>query len=325
MTALDITMVGEANIDLLLYGLPKELPLERELLANRMELQLGGSPAITAHNLAMLGSRVGFVTPTASDIFSEFCLDQLAKAGVDLARTVSSPPGINTGVTVLLQHEDARHAFTYPGVTNTLCFDDLDLEYLKSARHFHLSSFFLQESLQPDIPRLFSLLKKAGMTISLDTNDDPSDQWAGNIHEALAYVDILLPNEREACALAEEGSLEDAIAKLLERVPVLVVKLGSRGALFATKNKQIHAPAVSIVPVDAVGAGDSFNSGFLHGYVRGLPMERCLRLGNLAGALSTTEAGGTAAFRDAQKMQSFFAQFGETEGEVSAAGVHHAC
>jgi hypothetical protein len=50
----DVTLVGENNIDLLLYGLPDDLPPERELLADRMAMLLGGSPAITAKNLAVL-------------------------------------------------------------------------------------------------------------------------------------------------------------------------------------------------------------------------------------------------------------------------------
>lgn len=53
----DATMAGEITMDLLLYGLPEELPVERELVADHMALTLGGSAAITEHNLAVLGSR----------------------------------------------------------------------------------------------------------------------------------------------------------------------------------------------------------------------------------------------------------------------------
>src|SRR5580704_16630492 len=99
----DITLVGEANIDLLLYGLPENLPPERELLADRMAMLLGGSPAITAHNLAALGSRVGFITASADDTFAQICLRDLESAGVDISRAIHAGDETGTGFTVLLQ------------------------------------------------------------------------------------------------------------------------------------------------------------------------------------------------------------------------------
>ncbi len=107
-------------------------------------------------------------------------------------------------------------------------------------------------------------------------------------------------------ALAHEDEIERAIQNLSARVPLLVVKRGSRGALFVDHGMRIEQAAVGVSSIDAVGAGDSFNAGFLHGYVHGWPMERCLQIGNLAGAYSTTRIGGTAAFRDRKSMVSFF-------------------
>ena len=304
----DVTLVGEANIDLLLYGLPVDLPPEREMLADRMEMVLGGSPAITAHNLAALGSRVGFITTAAKDAFASICLRDLELAGVDLSCAVQAGVDARTGVTVLLQHEHLRRTLTYAGAAHSICFRDLDLEYLCSARHFHLSSYFLQENLRADVPRLFAELKRAGLTISLDTNDDPSGQWDASIYEALAFVDILMPNEREACHLAHEPQFDLAVRKLSSLVPLVVVKRGASGAAAFTESITYTAPARTVTTVDAVGAGDSFNAGFLHAYVCGEPIEQCLVYGNLAGAYSTTSAGGVAAFRDRDAMREFFAE-----------------
>jgi sugar/nucleoside kinase (ribokinase family) len=307
----DVTLVGEFNVDLLLYGLPEALPPERELLADRMALLLGGSPAITAHNLAALGSRVGFIAPVANDMFAESCLSDLSSAGVDLSRVVMAPPEIGTGVTVLLQHPNSRRTLTYSGVTAALLYRDLDLDYLKSARHFHLSSPFLQKGLIEDLPRLLSDLKQAGLTTSLDTNDDPAGTWSGPVREALRYVDILMPNEREACALAGEVNLDAAMKRLLEFVPLLVVKRGTRGAIAYKAGLRTTVPALTVPSIDAVGAGDSFNAGFLHGYVHEWPLERCVELGNMTGALSTTAIGGIGAFRDHRAMQEFFIKNGD--------------
>jgi sugar/nucleoside kinase (ribokinase family) len=306
MRRLDIALVGEANLDVVLYGLPEALPPERELLADEMALLLGGSPAITAHNLARLGSCVGLITAQANDILASFCVRELEQAGVDLSYAVAAPPRVRTGVTVLLQHENLRRCFTYPGSTASLRFPDLDLDYLRSARHFHLSSFYLQRGLIDDVPRLFAILKEAGLTTSLDTNDDPAGRWQGPVVEALKYVDILMPNEREAKALAAKDTFETALDSLSKLVPIVVVKRGAAGAAAIYQGQVLHEDGVAVTPVDAVGAGDSFNAGFLHGYIHGWPIHRCLHLGNLAGAYSTTQIGGTAAFRNDKAMESFF-------------------
>jgi sugar/nucleoside kinase (ribokinase family) len=60
--------------------------------------------------------------------------------------------------------------------------------------------------------------------------------------------------------------------------------------------------------VDTIGAGDSFDAGFLHQFIRGAELEECLRFGNLAGALSTTRQGGTEAFREAEHRVAFLKQ-----------------
>ncbi|HEX3435814.1 MAG TPA: carbohydrate kinase family protein [Pseudacidobacterium sp.] len=308
MRKFDITIVGEFNLDLLLYGLPEELPVERELLANHAAIVLGGSPAITAHNLGALGNRVGFITILANDVFSPQCRRELENAGVDVSRAIFADHHISTGFTVLLQHNGTRRMLTYPGTAPHLTFDQLDLDYLCSARHFHLASYFLQTSLRSDVPRLFARLKEAGLTISLDTNDDPSDTWDDSIREVLRHVHVLLPNEYEACRMAHTENIDEAIEWLLQFVPLIVVKKGAEGAIACTRKRRWTASAVKVLPIDAVGAGDSFNAGFLHGYIRGWAMEDCLRQGNLAGAVSTTMVGGVAAFQSRAGLEQFFAE-----------------
>jgi len=300
----DVTLAGDTNLDILLYGLPEQLPLERELLADGMAIRIGGSGAITAHNLAALGNSVGLITPAAGDEFGKLCHDELGSAGVDLSHCV---PVLNdqTGVTVHLQHARERHMLTYGGATFRLAFEDLDLDYLADARHFHMSSYYLQRALTPRIPELFAKLKHAELTISLDPNDDPSQQWDRGILDALQFVDVLMPNAREACQLAGETDLDQAIRFLSERVPLLVIKRGADGASAFSTAQAWQAPARPGVVVDAIGAGDSFNAGFIHAWIRGWPMERALAYANLAGAWSTTASGGTSAFRESKSLDAF--------------------
>ena len=314
MRRFDVTIAGELNLDLIFYGLPDELPPERELLAEGMMLTLGGSSTIVAHNLAALGSRVGFISRIGDDQLGQIALDRLAAGNVDVSKLRRVPGPIKTGLTLVLQRPSWRNMVTYAGTTFEINFDDLDLEYLSSARHFHYSSFYLQRGLQPRIVELFQKLKAAGLTISLDTNDDPDDRWEADLQQALRYVDVFLPNAREATRITGTNDLEAAIAKLASQVPIVVVKLGSEGALAQQGGQRFTAPAVRVDPVDAVGAGDSFNAGFLHEYVRGSDLQNCLAGGNVAGALSTTKSGGTEAFCDSNYRDDFLRANAQSSG-----------
>ena len=219
MPRFDVTIAGELNLDLILYGLPEQLPPERELLADRMMLTLGSSSAIVAHNLAALGSRVGFQSRIGDDPLGQIALERLQQGGVDVSQVRRVPGATTTGLTVILHHEAWRNILTYSGTIAETSWDDLDLDYLADSRHFHFSSYYLQRGLRPRVGELFQHLKSKGLTISLDTNDDPDDRWEGGLHEVLRHVDVFLPNEREACKAAGTEDLEAAIHKLSEASP----------------------------------------------------------------------------------------------------------
>ena len=300
----DITLAGEINLDILLYGLPENIPLERELLASGCCVTLGSSSAITAHNLSVLGSKVGFVTRVGRDDFGKMALGRLNAAGVDLSRITESQK-FNTGLTMVLPHPESRHILTYPGSMAEMTLEHLDLDYLTSSRHFHMSSYFLHRAMVPQIPELFRRLKAAGLTISCDTNDDPDDRWGESFPEALPYVDVLMPNEREACKMARTENFEDAVRVLSTTVPLLVVKMGSKGAMAVRGGERFHCAPLPVDVVDPLGAGDTFNAGFLHEWVRGAELKVCLDSGNRAAAFSTTRPGGTEAFRDFERWKEF--------------------
>ena len=302
-----VSVVGELNLDLVLYGLPGHFELDREHLASNLSLTLGSSSAIFAHNFALLGNRVSFHSAVGDDRLGELCLERLMESGVDVS-AVREFPGKQTGLTVILPQPEKRFILTYPGVMSEMRFEDLDISRILDAGHLHLSSYFLQKALRTRVPDLFRLAKEAGLSTSLDTNDDPDDRWERDVLEVLPWVDALLPNEYEACRLARIDDPMLALEFLAARVPLAVMKRGERGALARRGSEIFEASSPRVAAVDTIGAGDSFDAGFLHQFIRGAKIEECLRYGNLTGALSTTRGGGTEAFREAQHRESFLAQ-----------------
>lgn len=306
MPRFDVTIAGELNLDLILYGLPEELPPERELLADNLILTLGSSSAIVAHNLATLGVRVGFISCVGDDALGHIALERLRAGGVDVSQVRVKSGTTRTGLTVILQRHKLRNILTYPGTIFELTFDDLDMSYLAEGRHFHLSSFYLQRGLRNRVPELLQKLKFAGLTVSLDPNDDPEDRWDGKLKEALRYVDVFLPNAREAQKITGRNDPKSAVESLAEIVPLVAAKLGAEGSMAQRGHDRFISPAFQVTAVDAVGAGDSFDAGFLSQYIRDADLPTCLAYGNLAGAFSTTRPGGTEAFRDRQYREQFF-------------------
>lgn len=300
----DVSVVGELNLDIILTGLPQPLELDREHLADTLSVTLGSSSAIFAHNLASLGNKVGFSSAIGNDSFGELCLQRLAESGTDLSG-VRRLPGKQTGLTVILPSGAQRYILTYPGTMSEMRYEDLNLDYVCSATHFHLSSYFLQRALRPRIAELFQRAKEAGLTTSLDTNDDPAEEWTRELLSVLKYVDVLLPNEHEACKLSGKNDVQSAAQFLAGLTPLVVVKRGALGAFAQRGRDTFSAPAQAGEFVDAVGAGDSFDAGFIHQYIRGANIEACLEFANLTGVLSVTRAGGTESFRDNPHREAF--------------------
>jgi sugar/nucleoside kinase (ribokinase family) len=305
----DVAIAGEINLDLILYGLPAQMPVERELLASDFRATLGSSSAIVAHNLAALGSRVSFTTMIGPDDYGRIALERLSSSGVDTSHTLHHP-SIASGVTLLLPHGAERHILTYPGTISELSVASLSVEHLRQARHFHLSSLYLQRGLHEGLARLFGRLKSAGLTISLDTNDDPDDRWGAPLYDLLPYVDVFLPSESEICRIAATSDFDRAVATLAVHVPTIVIKRGARGARVHQDGRSLDIPAMQVTPVDTIGAGDSFDAGFLRAWLAGRNLVTAARAGNITGALSTQAHGGTEAFRDAVLREHFLREAG---------------
>jgi sugar/nucleoside kinase (ribokinase family) len=305
---IEVCVVGELNLDLILYGLPKDLALDREHLATNMAFTLGSSSAIFAHNLSVLGTQVGFVSKIGTDPLGAMAAERLSSAGVDISRVTKASGKTSTGLTVVLPYPQHRYILTYPGTMFEMQYADIDLDYVRTARHLHLSSFYLHRALRPRILNLFRVAKEAGLTTSLDTNDDPENQWSQDLVELLKHVDIFLPNDREAKKIAGTQDLSQALNFLASRAQVVVVKRGSGSAICRKGEEQwsLSPPAVKLV--DDIGAGDTFDAGFIHSYLRGAKLEDCLAFANTVAAFSVTKEGGTEAFRDRGALFNFARQ-----------------
>jgi sugar/nucleoside kinase (ribokinase family) len=292
MKPCDILVAGEINPDLILTGDVTPEFGQVEKLVQEATLTIGSSSAIFACGAARLGLKVAFVGVCGDDIFGRFMLDEMQKRGVDVSNVILRADG-QTGLSVTLNRGADRAILTHPGLIAALRASDIPDRLLQNARHLHAASYFLQTNLRPDLPGLFQRARTFGLTTSLDTNYDPSETWTG-FNELLPVTNVFLPNEKEALSLSGESDVNLAVDSLGSRVETLAIKLGAKGALGVRDGEKVQVDSIPVNVIDTVGAGDSFDAGFLYGYLNGWSLEKSLQLACRCGALSTQRAGGTA-------------------------------
>jgi sugar/nucleoside kinase (ribokinase family) len=286
----DIVVVGDLNVDLLLSGNVTPAFAQVEKLLDDATLTIGSSSAIFACGAARLGLRVAFIGKVGEDTFGRFMVDSLNARGID-TRGIVVDPQIKTGLTVILARGTDRALLTYTGSIAALNFGEIKFSIVERSRHLHIGSFYLLDNLRPDIPTLFKMARGRDVTVSLDTNYDPTETWDGGLRETLNHVDVFLPNETELLAITGQNDTPTALNVL--PVPLIALKRGEDGAIARRGKNTYSAQSIAVDVVDTTGAGDSFDAGFIYGYLNNWEIERSLRMGCVCGALSTRGVGGT--------------------------------
>jgi sugar/nucleoside kinase (ribokinase family) len=255
-------------------------------------LEMGGSACIFACQAAKLGLRTVGVGVAGEDVLGELVIKNLRDSGVDITH-IRRDTTKKTSVSVHLSEGDDRAILTYPGTVDVEELGERMLPLLKSSRHIHIGSYYLMEKLMPDYPGIIQCAKRAGATVSLDTNWDPEEKWNRGLKDILPHVDVFFPNINEAMGIAGEKDYEKAARSLCGLVGILVLKKGSKGAALYEKGQPvIEQPPLKVDVVDAIGAGDSFDAGFLYGYLNGFDKRDCLAAANICGARNTLNTGG---------------------------------
>ena len=299
----DVLVVGELNVDLILNRLEKYPELGKEIIANEMSFTLGSSSAIFASNLSTLGLKVAFFGKLGNDTFADKIITDLKAKNVDISMVQKTNASF-TGISVAFNFNEDRAMITYSGAMELLSAKEITNDILKKAKHLHVSSVFLQPNLKKGIISLFARAKKLGLTTSFDPQWDPSEKWDLNLKKILLHVDVFLPNIEEIKNLTGTDNKEAAINSIKKFANIVVIKENIKGAYGYFLEKIIHQSAfINAKTVDAIGAGDSFNAGFISQFIQNKSLEKCLEFGALMGAVNTTASGGTTAFTNMGKIK----------------------
>jgi sugar/nucleoside kinase (ribokinase family) len=294
-----VLVVGEINVDLVLQGYHDFPAPGREVLVDDFEMVLGSASAICAMGLARLGTSVAFLGKVGDDSWGRFCLDALSGRGIEVSRVVRDRT-IKTGLTVAITGPSDRALVSFLGSIRALTAADVDDSAFAGFTHLHASSYFLQEGLRPGLRDVFARARRRGLSTSLDPGFDPSRTWGEDLRDTLPEVDLFFPNEVEL----------EGLHRLENGGTRTVAKLGGEGAAVLEGGQVVRVAALPIDPLDTTGAGDSFDAGFLHGWLGRAPLAECLRLGTACGALSTRGLGGTARQPTREEAEAFLREHG---------------
>lgn len=282
----DVLLAGSYFCDMVFTGLPEMPQVGRDIFSQGFEIVPGGS-YYTAVALHRLGVNVGWMGHVGTDLFSKFILEQVATEGIDTALFQRHDYPVRR-VAAAFSFEHDRGFVSY--------IDDIDETIPVALIEQHQPKCVILHGLQflDQVDALRQTRNRQAFTLFLDCQDTALTLASPGVAEKLRQVDIFAPNEDEALKITGELSVEKALNRLSEIIPLVIIKRGKRGAVARRGADCVEAPARVVKVFDTTGAGDCFNAGFVYGHLRGESLETCLRYGNAVGGQSTTGPGAQA-------------------------------
>lgn len=312
MSGHGICVIGNLNMDLIIRQVPRLPVWGQEVVGTSHTLVSAGQAGYLAFALARLGDPVSVIANVGSDIFGQQIVHDLRRAGVNVDGVETAER--ETGISVAIVRPDGERAF----VSNLGCLNVFDEGLVERAWGQTagadivclVGSSVLGALSAAASAGILARARAAGQITAFDPGWDPNgwpQETIAATRALLRHVTAFLPNQDEARALTGHDDPAAAAAALAADGPeIVVVKCGAAGSVARRGDETVHLPARPVAVYDAVGAGDTFNAGFLAGLGRGWPLLACLAFGSAAASLYISRAADrfptwaevTAAARD---------------------------
>jgi sugar/nucleoside kinase (ribokinase family) len=283
----DILLWGIYFCDLIFTDLLEVPKLGAEIWSNSLEMTTGGA-FTTAVAMQRLGLRARWMCDFGNDFFSQFILEAARREGLDESLFQIHPRPVRRVSAVFSLLGDRGFLSFMDDVERTSPIPQIEQHRPRCVLLPHLH--YGEECFE-----IFAAARQAGSLLFMDCQGTEATLDTPGVTDALRSVDIFAPNEPEALQLTGAPAVDEALSRLAELTPLVVIKLGAGGAVARCGEQVIRVPAIPVQAVDTTGAGDCFCAGFLYSYLQGASLETCLQSGNICGGLSTTAVGGTSA------------------------------
>ncbi|WP_298961616.1 PfkB family carbohydrate kinase [uncultured Roseibium sp.] len=282
-TSAQVLCIGRIYCDLVFAGIPRMPSLGSEVFAEGVSLHAGGGAFNTAAAFAALGWQTALSGVLPAAPFETVILQEGRERGLDLSTCTPAAPNASPQITVAIPLQGDR---SFLSQKSGAAFPALNSSApgFRSIRHLHIGEL---KSLCEN-PDVLGVARQAGWSISLDCGwDDALLARGAEVSSLVQAVDVFLPNQREFATLEASGLQTGG-------GPLVVVKEGASGATAIRAEGSVHAAANRVEVIDATGAGDAFNGGFLSAWLAREDVASCLAIGNRCGAQAVQSPGGAA-------------------------------
>jgi sugar/nucleoside kinase (ribokinase family) len=260
------------------------------------DLVLGGMALNTAVSIAKIGKTpVGLISCLGHDVGGQVLTKGLTELNIDISHMCYTDKA-NTGNAICFIHPGGERSFVLcMAANNYLGEDNVDFDALEEGDYLHIGGAMIMDQTKgEDLACILKRAKERKVTISVDTCWDGTNQWASILAPCLPYCDIFFTNQEEGILYSGKKTLEEALAYYASFGPqVIVVKMGKQGAYIQSEEFTGLEPIFKVDTVDATGAGDAFDAGFLIGMFNHWPMEQSAVFASAVGAKCVTAFGAT--------------------------------
>ena len=300
----DVYVYGDVNIDLVVPGVESLPPFGSEVDVPTMETFVGGGAALFTLGLAKLGLTPVFQGSIGKDMYGAYIRKLFCDLGVDDSLLLDSDTK-KTGISISFTTQKDRCFLTYRGTNEGISLEHMDLAQLPYAKHVHVTGYEGLSNHAQYLEVLTKIREMGNVTVSFDVGWDTTGVWYEGIYDLLPMIDVLFMNETECMHYTRCEDVEEGARKLAEKAGMAVIKLGKKGALAVKDGNVYRAPTYKVKVMDTTGAGDSFNAGFVYGYLSGMDVEQSLKRGNGCGSLSASALGGNTGFPFREQLESW--------------------
>jgi sugar/nucleoside kinase (ribokinase family) len=302
-----VACVGTYIVDVL--GRPvAELPRGQvSLILDEIRITPAGTAGGTSVDLARLGARVLAAGAIGRDLAGDVLAGALQAAGVDASPLVRKD-GVQTSCTMLPIHPDGtRPAWHVPGANSAFTAEDVPWDALAACDAVHLGGLTALPGIDgAPAGRILQHAREHGALTTADCLGVRGDDVEALLAEVMPHVDVFMPNEDEALAIAGDPDAASAARRLRGLgARCVIVKRGPDGCLVDDDDGARTLPAHVAPVVDTTGCGDAFCAGVIVARCAGWDIDDAARLGCATGALNMRALGSDAGARDLAEALAF--------------------
>ena len=304
----DVLTIGRVGIDL--YPLQDNVGLED---VETFSKSIGGSATNVAIAAAKHGRRTAVITRTGPDAFGRFVHQELTRMGVS-DRFISEVPDLLTPLAFCENYPPDHFPLQFyrlPIAPDLVINpDELDLAAIADAGIYWstVTGLSAEPSRAAHHAAWRARDRKPHTILDLDYRPvfwTEKSQASEQVRAALPQVTIAIGNKEECEVAVGETEPRRAAEALLDAgVEIAIVKQGPKGVLGMTRDTFVEVPPTPVVPINGLGAGDSFGGAFCHGLLEGWDLETILRFANAAGAIVATRRECSTAMPTTDEVQS---------------------